>query len=759
MADISPLTIDDFKGGITDYYIGGRMDKYQFGDNFIIYRHDDKGKLYTRPGSTFYSAAHPQIPAGAQRVGTLQYFEGFLFSQSARDFWYFTTSYQNLLGPTGNKVFPTGNTVNNVVSIATWNKHMFIASDNFTKVQKVYMSGGVPQLRTAGLPRLASDPIITPGADTGKNYIYTFARQYQYDSSGLTFLDVGPTSEVFVTNSDDPGTTPNAITAIPSLSNGSTDNYDTASTLLGVGVYRTINNGVDSFLVGVVPNGTTTFTDNVADADLVDGISIYTAGGVVDNDPPPFAKVVHTKEHVAYYANTSGSDGLHPNRIYQSIPDDIDSVPATFFTDLDDDIISVSSIQDVTVILGSKFTYRIDGSFDELGRGSIVTMKIGDTAGCISSQSVVETTDGVYWAGPDGFYYTDGYQILRINRSWNKTYANLVSLTPSVRRLRIQGKYDPLKRRIWWTMWNGGGTDNNMTVMLDLNWGISDDMPFTTASNGNNFSPTALEFIDNQLIRGDRRGYIFQHSDLLYTDPRVDELVSPANWIQATIFYNYLSCATNFGSDMVRKFCSRVSIAAQNETNLSVQPISNNDDSRQVTDLMPVRYRGNMTWGDPDVYWGDPNLIWDRFGIISDFRRMPKANLRCLYKQMGFQPAFVAIVNSDLLGTCVVDPVDKTATLSNPSFSWPSNSLDYVLAFAFDGYVNTYMITNRTSDILTFEDPKATAPTGVQQWVIRGYPKGEILNLISYTLNWNYGGRTQDHFQRSDTGEVGSSSS
>ncbi len=210
---------------------------------------------------------------------------------------------------------------------------------------------------------------------------------------------------------------------------------------------------------------------------------------------------------------------------------------------------------------------------------------------------------------------------------------------------------------------------------------------------------------------------------------------------------------------MVRKWVSRISVATQNETNLSLQPISNNDDQRQVTNLKPIRYRGNLVWGDPDVYWGDPIIIWNRFGLISDFRFMPKANLRCLYKQIGFQPAFVAILNSDLLGTATVDPVTHTATLDVSAYDWPTNALDYVIAFELDDYFNTYTITARTSDVLTFTDPHASAPTGVQQWVIRGYPKGEVLNLISYTLNWNYGGRTQDHFVRGDTGEVGSSSS
>lgn len=755
---VEPLTITDFSGGITDYYIGGPANKYRIGDNFILYKHGDLAKPYTRPGSVIYDATNFQIPAGAQRIGTLNYFENTLLVHSARKFYYISAgSWQTLQGPSGNDVFPTGVTVDNVVSLGLWNKHLYVTSDGFKKPQKIYKdSGGVLRLRTAGMPALASSPTITPSA-AGNSYLYRFTNEYTYDSAGLTFLDIGPTTEVAVPSSGDPSVNPNAITVIPVIANGAIDNYDTASANLRVGIYRTTNGGQVFYKVGSVANGTTTFNDNVSDALLVDNELLYTEGGVVENDPPPLAKVVHVKSSYGYYANTSETDGFHPNRVYQSIPDDIDSVPSTFFVDCDDEIIAVSSAQDTTILLGKKFTYRLDGSFDELGRGSMVTQKIGDTGGCVSSQSVVQTIDGVFWAGLDGFYFSDGFKVLRVNRGWNNTYAGLVSDTPALRKARIQGKYDPLTKRIWWAVQQGGGVDNDKTYMLDLNWGLSDDMPFTSASNGANYAPTALEFVNNELIRGDRRGYLFRHSSSVFTDPRVDTAVAPSTWSKATIFYNYQSCATNFGTDMVRKFVTRVSVASQNETNLSLQIVSSNDDSRQVTNLAPIRYKGNMIWGDPDVYWGDPEIIWNRIGLISEFRRMPQANLRCLYKQIYFQPAFVAIINSDQIGDVTVNNVAKTATLVDTgSYDWPSDPIDYFIAFGNDNFTNVFQITGRTNDILTFADPAGFCPNGLQEWVIRGYPKGEIFNLISYTINWALGGRTQDHFSRSSTGEVGS---
>jgi hypothetical protein len=47
------------------------------------------------------------------------------------------------------------------------------------------------------------------------------------------------------------------------------------------------------------------------------------------------------------------------------------------------------------------------------------------------------------------------------------------------------------------------------------------------------------------------------------------------------------------------------------------------------------------------------------------------------------------------------------------------------------------------------------APSGAQDWVLRGYPKGEIMNLVGYTLQYAVFGETQTQFTTEGTGEVG----
>jgi hypothetical protein len=752
-----PFEISDFKGGITDYFLGGRIDKYQWADNFLIIQYDDVGKLITRPGSQIYDSANPQIPAGAQRIGTLKLFEDTLFQHSSRKFYYISAgSFVTLQGPvTANEVFPSGVDTTTVVSMATWNGHLLVANSDFSKPQKIYKNGSsVWQLRTAGLPQVASNPTITPGTPGATlSYIYTFVLAYTYAVGTVTYIDRGPVRDVTVTANAAPNASTFAITAIPVLANGTTHNYDTAT--IKVEIYRTINGGQDFYKVGQVTNGTTTFNDTVSDTTLQANERLYTTGGVVENDEPLPCKIVHIVKDKAYYAHVKEGSEIHQSRVYQSIPGDIDAVPGDFYLDVDDPIVGMSSFKSLPILLGEGSAYRIDGEFDLQGRGGMIGVNISSTCSCVSSLSVVQTDLGVFWAGENGFYWTDGYNVLRVNRDTDKTYKNIVS--SATRKRRILGKYDELKNRVYWTaQYESDASEVDFLFVLDLNWGISDQMAMTTWSGGANFRPTAIEFIDGNLIRADSRGYVFKHTDTVYTDPRVDTNVAASTWSTAAIIYDHISIATNFGTTFERKFVPRLTVVCDNETNLALQITSINDDGRRRGDLKPIRFRGNIVWGDDTPIWNDPDLIWNYEGLIDEWRRFPAQSLRCSYKQIEMTNAFVAILNSDLLGTGTVDAAAKTLNLDNASATWPTSIIDYYVAFERDGYVQEFAISAVNSDTLTYVDTHTlTHSAAGQNWVIRGYPKGEILSLQSYTYHYSVFGKSQQAFNKSSTGEVG----
>lgn len=747
---MQPTSVTDFSGGFTDYYVAGPSNKYQRASNLLIKRHGGEGKLQTRAGSVLYDPANAQLPTGSQRIGTLRLFEGRLLAHSARDLYAYNAGWNALSGPTGNKLFPAGTTVDNVTSHARWGKTLYFTNDSYTAASKIYADQtGTLQLRTAGLPPLATVPSAVGVPPGTRAVIYRFIHEYEYKVGTLTFKDLGPSVEVAITN----GNATTAITAIPVLANGTVTNYDT--TALKIGIYRTTNTGTTFYKVGEVTNGTTSFTDTVTDLALIDNEPLYTEGGVSENSPPPLCKLVHVVGNVGYWANIKEGTEIRGNRLRQSIPGDIDSVPEDFFVDIDDDIVGLSSARDVPILLGETSAWRVDGTVDELGRGQLVAQKISDTTSCISSQSVVQTLEGVFWCGVDGIYYTDGASVLRINEDWDQTYVTLTATAAQKRR--IQGKYDAVNRRVWWSVQSPDSGEVDLSIVLDLHWGVRPAATFTSCEGAANWAPTAIEFDGRgNLIRGDRRGYVFLHDDDLRNDPLVNETLSPALWQETTIIYDFISSAMNFGNDAIRKVCTWFSIQCANRSNLSLQPISINDNGRVVEKLQAVRFRGNYFWGDPSTTWGNPDDVWNREGIIEARRRFPARSFRCSYKQMRLTNSYSVIDSSDVLGTAAINAALKQVNLDNALSTFASTYPGYYIAFEADGYTKDYLITAVASDILTYADIGNTSVTSVgQKFEIRGHPKSEIMDLLSMTVWYDNFSTTQRAFHAADTGKVG----
>lgn len=753
------LDITDFSGGVTENYVSGAINRYQAADNLLIQQYGEVAQLVSRPGSEIYDISDEQLPTGIQRVGTLAFFKPALslLAQSGRDIHYFAAgAWTGLVGPTGNRAFPATVDTTNVMSYAQWNKHFFFTSDAYTNPGKIYVDGSnVVQLRSAGLPALASNPTITPGANTAKSFIYRFVPYYTYTVGTVVFEDFGPVTEVLVSNADAPNTNANAITAIPVFANGTTTNWDTAN--IKIKIYRTINAGTSFFYVNQVTNGTTTYSDTMSDATLATSSTLYTEGGVSENDAPPPCKFVHvTENNVGIYANVLDGTEKRTNRIMYSIPGDPDSVPADFFEEVDDEITGISSIRSRLIVFCLGSVYRLEGFFDSLGRGTVEKTKISEVTGCVSSQSIVQTTDAILWAGDDGFYWTDGYRVQKISSELNQTYRSFTD-TDTQKRI-IQGKFDRLTRRVYWSVEaDESSLDNDTLYIADLNFGITPSVPFTTMSGDTYFRPTAIEFEDNDLIRGDTRGYIFRHSSNLSTDPRINTLTGAVNWFERTIIWRYKSAAFNFGTNTVRKLSTRLVAVFKNLSNLSVQINVINDDGRMTGALKPIRFRGNLAWDDTEFFWGVDDLTWGSTGLIIEQRRVPAGSLRCSYRQVEVTNALINIVNSDVIGTATVDAAAKTATLNDSAtYEWPTQSVDYYLAFEADDYTNQYQVTDRTDSVLTYNDTLNTSSSSSSaKWVIRGYAKNERLNLVGYTLDYDLFGQTQDVFNKGESANVG----
>lgn len=746
----SPFEIKDFSGGITDNVFSGENNRNFQLDNFDI---TPDRKVLSRAGSVVDDTAHSPVPSGNTRIGALINYarNDKLFSQSARLFFYRGVggAYVTLQGPSGNNVFNAGSAAS-AIAHTEWNRQLFVTSDAFPSPMKIYKDGsGNYQVRNVGLPALASSPAITPSVPGGNSYVYAFVYKYPYTVFGQAFLEYGPTTWVTISNSDDPSVNFNQITGIPVLTNAGGNNFDTANIV--VEIYRTLNDRTAFYKVGQVTNGTTTYNDNSSDATIQNNnIQLYVNDGTLDYFPAPKSKFVHVVGNIGFWGYTSEADGEHPFRIRQASPGNPGFVPATTFVELEDEVRGIKSLRNLPIILCKKQIYRLDGVFDSAGRGGITAVKIHDSAGCVSHLSCVEAENYLYWAGVDGFYYTDGYEVHKITDHLNTRYAAIIAQITQTNR--IVGRHDLKNRRIHWTIQQDSSSgDCDSIATLDLRWGQSPMMSYTTYS-GASFRPTAIEIFNDYLYRGDTRGFVFKHDPAVLTDPKVDTTVSAALWHKETIIWNLTSMQINFDGSFYRKFVSRVLLQAAAIGNTTIQLIATNDQGRRVRDLKLITWRRVFVWGDPVLLWGNSQCVWNAEGTIEQWRRFPANGLRLSYLQLQITNGFGIVENSDNAGLATVVNGALTAQLAS---GWPEDSVDYFISFASSGYQQQFQVQSISNDLLTLTvlDPMSQfPPDGVYKWELFGKRKNEPLNLLGYNLHWEHVDQNQGTFQSGDDG-------
>lgn len=745
----TPFEVSDFSGGMTDNVFSGELNKNYLVDNFDIT--PDK-KTLSRAGSIVDDTAHSPVPSGNTRIGSLINYarNDKLFSQSGRQFFYRNpAAYTTLVGPSGNNVFNAGSATS-AVAHAEWNRILFVTSDSFPSPMKIYKDGGgVYRVRNAGLPALATSPTITASVAGANNYVYAFVYKYPYQAFTQALLDYGPTLWVTLANSSAPEVAFNQITGIPILTNAGGNNYDTANVI--VEIYRTLNTRTAFYKVGQVTNGTTTFNDNFSDITIQNNdLQLYTNDGTLDYYPPPPSKYFHVVGNVGFWGSTSETDGFHPFRIRQAVPGNPNFAPFTTFIELEDELRGIKSLRTLPIALCKKQIYRLDGTFDSAGRGGINPVKIHDSAGCVSHLSAVEAENMLFWAGVDGFYVSDGYTVTKISDHLNTRYKNmLASITETT---RIVGRHDLTNRRVYWTVQQDASNgDCDSIFSLDLRWGISHQMSFTSYS-GESFRPTAIEIFNDFLYRGDTRGFVLKHDPAVLTDPKIDPTISSATWNLETIIWTLTTMQINFGSSFFRKFVSRMLLQASNIANTTIQLIASNDQGRKVRNLKLITWRRNLTWGDPLFIWGDPTCIWNAAGLIEQWRRFPAGGLRLSYLQMTITNGLGIVANSDAAGICTIDQSSLTAVLPG---LWPSGSVDYYLSLENSGYQVLFPVDLISGDLttLTVLDPNSLFPAdGDYKWELWGYQKGEPLNLLGYNLHWDNVDQNQQTFQSGDDG-------
>lgn len=487
--------------------------------------------------------------------------------------------------------------------------------------------------------------------------------------------------------------------------------------------------------------------------------------------PPLFAKHFHVLETgIAYRGNvqevnyvppgvtdftSSGSwtDYIYQNRVYQSVPAIPDAQQADAFLELDDANTAISSYKSVPLFFTRDNCYRGEGTIDRFGNGVFRAPKIGHASGTSSPLSVVQTPDGVFYAGQFGFYWTNGYDCIKISDSINDTYASLIGQDNT----GISGAYDDTNKRVTWSV-------SDKVFVLHLRYGVKPDAVFTywggydsTADNSanlvtalpttvtTNFKASNIVMRNGILHRADSRGYVFQFDPTLASDPRVVTSDNVSAWGTSPFLPDLRTSALDYGDRYLRKWTPSVVLkvrgygVASASAPLGIFMKSDRDIEQAPKSMKQVR----------------ATVLHGR--LLTQSRKVPSPGLRCDFRQFFIQKAFSVFTDSDLLGTAQVNATLKTALLTDAlTQDWPTDLLDYYISFANDNYTKNFLITVRTADTLTFTDAGNVCPAnGTYEWVIRGFPKKARFQIEDLTSAWRPMDSGRPGFQTASLGENG----
>ncbi len=583
-----------------------------------------------------------------------------------------------------------------------------------------------------------SEPQIASAGGSGNNYVYAFHAYFEYTVGDVVYRDYGPTHTKALSNVGTPNTNTVTVSQIPVIANGTTENFDTAT--IKWYIYRTEHNGTVYRYIGNVTNGTTTYSDTASDASIASNTQLYTTGGVKDNDPPPQAKYVVTANDIVWYGHIKEGGVIRKNRIRASVKFDPDSCPESFYRDVEDEITGMGYIGIYPIVFCKRHIYRIEGFKDDTGRGTIEAKEISRSVGSVNHNSIVNTLEGIFFAGNDGFYFTDGYKAIKITAELDSSYTNLVASATA--KARIYGRHILNENRIYWgCQEDSSSTDNDAIWMLDLSFGVKPDAVFTKRiPSTSSWTPCAIALdSDESIVVADRRGYLFKLDSGATTDPAIDVSTTPDNWTTKTVVVDYRGPGINFGTTVTRKWPQWCHMIIENFSPVTLEIQHKNDDSGYFAPLKEIRYRDHIIWGDSSAtaWMPTPDLYpWKTFPMIIEKRRFSKNGIRCTYKQIRFTNARTNITRSDDVGTATVYAVAKTVVLN--AGSWDSDVTDYKIAFENDSYELEYtIITRNSASTITYQDPLSTSvSSSTRKWVLKGERKRERLNVLSYALEW-----------------------
>lgn len=679
---------------------------------------------------------------------------------------------------------------NEYTTTALWRGQVYATRGDYTIPFKMFLYNATTGIAvTAGVPAIIHGAtLVFSKAGSGTTYAFIYAvipvitYSVYINGDSQTFRIEGKPEYFEYTSYAHGGGNSTTLTGFKIFNNtNASENWYEDDAFFTYEIYRTEKNETTLYLVASIGNGTTSYVDTTTDATLADNQTLYTEADTVENCEPPMARTLDVCNDVlflgdCYVRSRDNADVVtyeyYPNRVYHSIPGNLDHFNQDFYVEVESRVTRVSHIGRIPIIFCATKIYRVDGSVDEFGAGSYTTEKISDSIGSLFPQSMVQVGDSLFFVGTDGFYVTDGYKVQKISNHRNEFFKSTYGAMTTANKLLIQGVHNPDDQLIIWTGNRDAATYNNFFYVLDLSQGVSEEMPFVQWGsksydenyelNGDRFLPTALCFFEGETNVAGKFIYDFDTPLSEVAVFAFDETSTSDATNSSTklfpIMYKYKSPAFSLGSNTVRKYVTKALLTFGNHDDISVRVQSNNNDGTSVRDLKPVRVREGIIWHQSPIEWGDPTFVWDYQAVFERMRRFPARDLRCTYKQIILSNEFTVVQSSDTIGTATTTILNVNSNqilLNNASdYSWDGNALNYFVSFSNDSYVRQYPVTAYSASTLTYTDQSKASPiSATVEWLLRGYRVGEVAEIFSYVLYFTPIGASQRSYHTGDSGE------
>lgn len=652
-----------------------------------------------------------------------------------------------------------------------WRDHILLASSDIRRPSAFYTDvDNVDRLTTLGLPYFTVAQkaafSVTSSVTTGlESYLFVLTWSYSYTVGDVTYKRLAPIHQIRVTDTDNTATF--VVANLPTLDNtdyGEDSHFDEAN--ISLELYASTENGTSLFLIDTFSNSSIpsnaflavnayTLVDDI----LLASASLYTNGGTLERDMPPKCKDITIVNNVAYYMNTideldEDTSENKPYRIVQSIPSVIPSVNNSSYKDLDDTIVGGGAARGKLIVLTDTYIYRIEGVIASDGRGSMRPIVISTDIGCLSRDSIVTTKDGVYFAGRDGFYFTDGVNFKELTgntKALERRYRDLVGT--STEYSRINGTLDAMNNRIIWSVSSHSGvSDNDSWWVYDITFDA-----FSTAS-GDIFYSSALLYDKEIIYRGDDYGYVYQHKEDLDSDYTRNSSVAVSLWEKAPIPYELKPVFFTNLND--RLWLRSVSVATESSRDISMAMEAELLNGRTYK-MAPITYRANSVWRDINNVWADPTDLWKPSLLQSKRRRFPRGSSRTRGITVGMSAGESLLFQSDVHGLADLsykDPTNPVELLlylqdyGGPDvIKFPSDIVGYIVKFSDDNYQISHKITARTDSTLTLSG--GSTPIGTdKEWHLYGIPKMQDVEIKALTYKYGVVGNEDNVYQSNEEG-------